>query len=78
MGLIHAFDQPLEKGEILMPRSRWDSIEGYLGTTKYNDKEEPYNREVYEELRKDGQFAVSGFCRNVLLPIPEIIHNASQ
>jgi hypothetical protein len=66
--------QPLEEGEVFMPRSRWDSIEGYLATTKYNDKEEPYNREVFEQLRKEGQFSYLSvpnnyYCENSYIKV---------
>ena len=46
--------QPLKDSKFVIPKSRYDTIDCYLASAEYNDKEVPYDQEVYQQLLDGG------------------------
>lgn len=50
--------QPLKNDKFVIPKSRYSSIDCYLANNDYNDTEIVYSKEIFETLRKGGEFAL--------------------
>lgn len=46
--------QPLKEDKFVIPKSRYDSIDCYLASAEYNDREVLYDQSVYQQLLDGG------------------------
>ncbi len=47
--------QPLKEDKFVIPKSRYDTIDCYLASGEYNDREILYDQAMYQELRDGGK-----------------------
>lgn len=48
------FWQPLKEDKFVIPKSRYDTIDCYLASAEYNDREVPYDPAVFQQLIDGG------------------------